>query len=61
MTVGELIEQLKNVEPEKIVRVRTQYEGNMAETLDVSGLNELYLPDVILEVNTKSKLKVIDP
>jgi hypothetical protein len=58
MTVGELMEKLKDVDSEKIVQVRTEYEGNVEEVLDISGLNELYLPDVILQVITKSKLKV---
>jgi len=60
MTVGELMEKLKDVDSEKIVQVRTEYEGNIEEVLDISGLNELYLPDVILQVITKSKLKVTD-
>jgi hypothetical protein len=60
MTVGELMERLKHVDSEKIVRVRTQYEGNVEEILDISNLNELYLPDIILEISIKSELKVTD-
>lgn len=60
MTVGELMKKLKDVDSEKIVRVRTKYEGNIEEVLDNSDLNELYLPNIILEVGTTSKLKVTD-
>lgn len=60
MTVGELMQKLKDVDSEKIVRVRTIYEGDVEEVLDISNLNELYLPDVVLEVSTRSKLKVTD-
>ncbi len=60
MTVGELVERLKNVDSEKIVRVRMKYEGNIEEVSDISNLDELYLPDVILEVIANSKLKVTD-